>query len=705
MSANSFPISPVKASFDTNDSDFSAFFARAEVEQAFSRAGTLIDAAQGAIQAIAQEPTTELPDTPTFNLTTTVPSGPDLTYNPVPFPSLTPPTPPADFVSNPITLNVPDIADIPVPVAPSITIPTEPSVSIPSPPDKPTVDTTFTDPGAPSVAIPSAPTLAPVDIPDDPVINIPTPPSTVEVSVPEFTLPDIEKMNLEDVKVVEPSLPHARGFDASDIDASSIVLEMGMKDSFKQILLDMSTPRTVQDTTDQEVARQEDLIDRRARREIDTVWEEFAARGHTAPPGTLGRRVDAIRANADAEITAASRDVAMERMRNEVQVFTSKLQEGVRLAQAEIEASIEQYRISISMLSESSRATTDAYNAIVGLFRARIEEAGLKATLLQTNAAILNAKVQEVNARIDAERLRLTSNEVNARIYDTQVRGALAPLEVFTAKVEAARAKVQANLGEVQVFEAQIRGEAERINLYQSQLQAERARLDGALAQVQVFQTEVSAFREEVNAVSAQFDNYSTRVNAAIAPIQLFESEMRGFASRIEGERLKTDVAVAEANANVNIENSRAQAFTARMQGFGEEVRAFAAELDGEYRAVEAKLRLADTQIRGNVSAFEAQTAARQASWQAEIDGFRAEVEAFSNRGNLLLQQENTRQATIQGAARISASLAAAALSSVNVGEQVSTTHSRSASHATQNSYSGSESNQFSGSNIFQGDV
>lgn len=699
---------PFEQSTSSWDNDFN--FARSIVDtrmsQAFDRADGIVSQANTAIASIAGGvDLLSLGSTPTLTLNGLLPTPPSLSYTMPTAPSLTQPAQPGDYVPGTVDLSlIPDLAALTAPAAPTLSMPQEPNVGTPTAPTKPVVDYSVSLPQAPTLSLPTAPTLGGVSVPNAPTITLPTPPSPVDVNIPAFVAPNVQPMDLNALDIAAPTgLPNIQGYNAQDVAALSIPIKDDLKEALATVITDFTTPNTVQTVTDQEVARTEDLIDRRANRQVDETWTEFASRGHIAPPGALAKRVDMIRDDADAEILAASRDVAMERMRSEVQTFLGRLQHGVQLAEAEMRTSIEAYQAALQTLSDAHRSHIEAYNAMVALFQARIQAANLKVDGFRANVELFNTRINEFNARIDVGRLEVAEHDSNAQTFDAQLRGALAPIQVYQSEVEAVRSKVQIQLGEVQLYEAQMRGEGQKIDLYRGQLEGSRTELDTKIAVLQGFQTEVEAFASEVRAVQSQYEGYNSLVQARLAPVQLYEAQMRGYTSEVEAERTKVDAGRAKVDAQLGQEQNKVRAYTANVQTFAEKIRAYQAQLQGEFDMIRAELQLDQNVQQGELDKYRAQVSAREADWQAQVAGFGGTVEAYRARANLLAEDARIQANATEGAAQISSSLASSALSAVNVGAQLGANaasgHNKSETDTTSRSYGESVALQHGTSN------
>lgn len=609
----------------------------------FTRGDTLVTSAQQALRDIVSSlvdpvmPTEPLP-TPVTGPGAYVPPAITLGGS-VAIPNV--PVLPA-YVSGLAEFTIPDVTVPAPPVGmPSVTVPVPPTVAMPGAPSQPVMDTTVTLPTAPVLAMPSAPVIHGITLPSLPAIDIP---------LFEATLPDWD----------EPAqyIPDSIALKVGDVTFDETLLN-----AFAQKAL-TDTPKVLVDASVQEAQRQADLINAQADRDVDEVWNEFASRGFTAPAGTIGLRVDTIRADAAAKVRGASRDIAFERLKMEVQAYQTNMQAGVELAKKQIDKELEAKKLMLDIYTATARQMVDMYNAQVEVFK---------------------AKQSGYQALVDLYRARLD--------------GEIAKVNIYKAQVEGQKVVVDAEVAQMQGYEAQIRGLLASVDVFKAQVEAARTEMDMKSKQLDLFRTEVEAYVANINAVKAQYDVYESQVKAAITPVTIYEAQMRGYSAQVDGVKAQADVYKTKAETAVAQEDARIKGYLANV-----DMVVKSAEVGVEAGKLEAQVirNALDVQVAQAQTASEAYRASVEA-YKANIQQSLAQYEAAVKKWEVVyqtsLKKAELRIEATKGAAQIASQLAASALAGFHVqsglnGQAAIGLQGQSAGHWN---YNYGESHQFIG--------
>lgn len=582
----------------------------------FQRGETALDSANGAIESIYSGLTDVLWDEPSIEL-----SNPSVTaklpYLPIPSfseikggssdfdPDAIP-----EYLSRMGTVSL----DVALPAAPAsvdVVLPTAPVVSFGNAPAKPDIDISLDLPTRPTVAIGSAPQMHGITLPSLPAITMPT----LDVSFPQWVDSN-------------PDLPN--------IGAVSVTLDRTAFDAFVNKTLD-GVPQTLLDVTTQEVGRIADQHRSSAQRDIEAVFEEFSVRGFTAPPGAIGRRTDAIRADASAKVRLASRDVAISRMQMEVEVFKANLATGAQLVQKDVELTLQEHRLTLDIYTAAGKQMLDLYNANVEVFKA-------KQTAYQAIVDVFKARIQGELSKVD--------------LYKAEMDGAKATLEVDNMAMRG--------------YETQLSGVRASVDVYRAIVDAARTELDAKAKQMDMFRSEVEAYAASVNAGKVRFDAYDTQVKAALAPLQIYEQQIKGYSANVDGVKTVIQAKTLESSQMIAEEDARLKAYVAKVDAISKNNIAriekdklayseIGLRIDYEIKKVSASADLE------RISLERARNDMAAATSVAEV-----QLKLLESKTSWAQRKAELRQDALKAAAQVSGQLASSALAGFHVQQSIS---------------------------------
>ena len=609
----------------------------------FDRGGTLVASAQDAISRIVDS----LVDPVSPTEPTATPVAGIGAYVPPTLPgmgTITVPTIPSIpmYVSSLGELNLPDITVPEPPVgAPVVAIPAPPTAAMPVAPNQPVVDLDVTMPTAPTLALPTAPTIHGITLPSLPTISIPT---------FDATLPD-----WEEPKQYIPSNISAQ--------VGDVIYDETLLNAFAERAL-TKVPATLVDVTTQEALRQADLLNAQADRDVNLVWDEFASKGFTAPPGTIGQRVDAIRADTAAKVRVISRETAMTRMQLEIDAYKTNMSAGVELAKKQIDKELEKKRLLLEIHTATAKQMIDMYNASVEVFKAK--QSGYQALV---------------------------------EIFKAKLDGELAKVNIYKAQVEGQKVVVDAEVAQMQGYEAQVRGLLAAVDIFKAQVSATQTEMEVKAKRLEVFRTQVEAFVAQVNAVKAQYDVYESQVKAAITPVTIYESQMRAYSAQVDGVRAQADIIRTKAETGIAVEEANIKGYLANVDMVvkSAEVGIEGAKLEAQVMRNTLDVHVAQAQT--GTEAYRAQVEAYKANIQQSLAGFEAAIKKWEVVYQTSLKKAELRIEATKGAAQISSQLAASALAGFHVQSGLSGQASLGLTGQTGGhwNYNYGESHQFTG--------
>jgi len=490
---------------------------------------------------------------------------------------------------------------------------------------------------------PEAPPIEERDIPAAPNLVVPNLPALLQVSLPAFDqslLPVWDKQSPEfQGSPIAPILQWAEPEYKPEVlgDVVKLVREVWAGSN--------GLPAAIEQAIRDRVADQQD---RDVRRLISEVRLDFSRRNHVEPHGAQTAREDEVRRQAALAKQAANRDLAIEATRIQI--------ENVRwAAEQAVAAETVFYNIHNNMAQRSlqaARATLEAqlayYNAQVALFNAKMSALSVEAEVYRTQ---LQGQISILQAQIEAELAKGTLNEQRTRVYAEQVRGLLAQVELYRAEIAGANA-----------FSEQQRTRIER------------------------YRAEVQAYGEKVAADKVRFDAYDSRIRGELGKAQIADAEARGYASYVSGQAAVADVDIKRMDADIRSNEQIIQKYRADLERSNQLLRAQVAKIEANASAYNADTERLAAIARAQSSVAGAQISGYEAQMRVGISQYETETRRYIALMEQQVQQASVQLEALRSAGSVAATVAAGAMSGINIGAHLSGSGSVAASGTSQTS-------------------
>ncbi|WP_018609481.1 hypothetical protein [Uliginosibacterium gangwonense] len=468
------------------------------------------------------------------------------------------------------TINIPDFGPVPelTLAEPALSLPAAPDASLPdSPGNAPELNSAVL-PTAPTITLPAVPTIQALALPEAPVIDIPV----FDVAAQADDL-------------LEPTSK----FEFSEQMYSSVLLDA----TKTKLLNDLLNGGYGIDAGDEEAlwarAREREL--QNAEIQIQEVARQAAARGMMLPPGALNGAVTRIQSEALEKTSSLSRDVALKR----ADLYVENRRFTIEQAR-ELEAMMIQYY---------------GYAAERALNAAKY--------LAEFGVQIFNAKLQRFQARVEAFRGA-------AQVYETQLRGALAHLDVYKAKVEGARLTVETQQLYVSLYNSQLEGVRSLVGLYTAQMEAAKIYTDVERSKLELFRTRVEAYQAQVGAKSAEFGMYESRIRGEMAKVSLYQSSVSAYANKVQA--YQTGVAAKETivRAQVAAAQLPLEQYRAKIQMYGADVARYQTDVNAALGVYDSRIKKYTTRVDAQAKFVRERISAAQAN--ASLSAQVAQIES-----------------------------------------------------------------------------
>ena len=472
------------------------------------------------------------------------------------------------------------------------------------------------------------------EFPEDPDdLDLPPVPSFEQLNIPQnyvYTFPVFE----EELPVYLGTTPPTLSFRWAEDIYSSELLDAVTAELLDRVVNGGTGLHPLVEQAIWERARnREDIL---AAKAIDEVLTLSASKGFLRPSGSTLSAVDRLYQENQSKQADLSREIAIKQAELEQENLKFSIQQSIALEQM--------------LIGEFNNALNRAFEAQKYIQQAAIE--------------IYNANIKKYELELEVYKAYIVT-------FETALKAELNKAEIYKTQLEAEALKNQINESKVRLYLAQIDGIKAEVDIYKTQVDAISSRISAEALKIQNYKASVDAFAAVVGAKRDEFSMYSEQVKAELAKVEMFDSQVKAFVSRVQGYSATVDAEAKITDSDISVEKLRLEEYTSRLE-FGlkllqseiETVKAKAEIyktdgdvyknlVDAEVSKVELDVRLADVDIKKAIAQSEV------ALKNADIQLKNAEINA-----NLSLE-------AMKSGAQVGSSLAAAALSGVNVSAQV----------------------------------
>jgi len=513
------------------------------------------------------------------------------------------------------SISIPDL-DIPSldAVAPDIIIPDEPSEDYPE------------DPG-------DGPTIRYPDIPTKPSYDLPDAPEFEELTFPE--VPEVETISFEGEYPTCDLDPPSSVFVYEDPGYTSMLAD-AVKEKLQDLVENGGTGLAAE-IEDAIWERSKDRLALENEKTYSDAENYFASKGFSIPPGALmGRLAEVIK----------EQERAVQQLNYEISIEQAKL------------------------------AQTNTHFAITSTIQ---YEASLMAFFTETQNRALNAAktVQDAaiavfNANIALYKARLAGYQTRAAVYESRIRASLAVIERYRAQMEGVRVKAEVQRTQVDLYRSQIAAVSTLIDLYRVEMESASIQANIERTKLDVYRGKIDVYNAKLNAMVSSFNLYQAKIAGQAAKASLYSEQVRAYANEVNAVRAKADIDIAKANVILESNRNKIDILRAKIEEWNAEVKAKMSEL-------ETKARIYGYSVEG----YRAEIDRSRTQIQANVDKYRAESDHAANYARVALENsklfldEVNRQKELEfkiadSSARITAQMAASAISAVAAGVQMS---------------------------------
>lgn len=495
----------------------------------------------------------------------------------------------------------------------------------------------YRPPSSPNVSVPTRPAdldvvLADVVVPDAPSFVMPNDPVLYGIDLP--SVPDLQVPAFTGVRpVMNLQAPTDglqwtyQGYDTAQVDwikarlTSMVINGLALPPELEQAIFDRARGR-------------EDML---SAQQVSEATRALASRGLRQPAGLMFRMLDRVKTAARVTSSGASRDLAIEIAKENIESIRFGLSQAIAL-----ESALLQQHVAVQgMILDAAKA---AHGALIAVFEGQV--------------ALHNAQWEGFKAE--------------AQVYEARLRALATEVDVYKARIDAEKVKGDINEGLVRAYAEKVRSLSSRADMYRAQVEAAKAKGEINVQRLEQVRLRLQAYGMDVDAYGKQWDAFAKQSEAEATGIRYYEALGNVFTTRVNAWRGQVEAQASRASSQIAVNGQTLDQFRATLAGIATRVQAQSANVDAATRVFAAQASMFGTE--GQVSAAESAAADRTATLKMEQNRLlfegavrNAQIAADYGVKRVELAIEGNR-----GAAQVWGQLAASVLSGVNLGASTS---------------------------------
>lgn len=504
---------------------------------------------------------------------------------------------------------------------------------------RPDVDLDVTFPTLPPIQEHEAPDTVAVELRDRPAITVPTFEADTHVDMPDLPADFAANFRID----VASSIPEFRDW----------------VETYTQAWLDRHAPNYTSAMEALQAAIARGLEGNTAM--PDSVEDQLFQRGVD--------RAEAERARLDAEAEQRYAKRGYKIMPLALAGQLARNQEAVARAAADVarEVAIERARLEHQHVQFVMQLSDGLLNAVRGQ---AIQYSGI---LLQVNgqavdyaARLGQLSVETYNKLLERARLAFDHVKTLALIYETELKSAMADIELYRLELDAAKLRKDIEAIDVDIWKSKIDAANLRINLYLAELKGISEQLNVEQMRIDVYGKDIAAFSALVQAKAAEFQAYRAAIDGDKALVEAYASQVDVYRAQVEasGVRVRAQATATEAVASYN--RNIVDTFRAEVQAYGTEVDAESKRFSSSVERHRAQLEAYKTDIEAQISELRIGYDKERLDLEARRAQLDADVRTMIAQGELFSEQIKLRATTAMAGATAMSNMGEAAIGAQN---------------------------------------
>ena len=409
------------------------------------------------------------------------------------------------------------------------------------------------------------------------------------------------------------------------------------------------------------------LFDRERSREDQSAltatqqaFDTWAGRGFGMPPGMLVEQVNVIQQGNQLAANERARDILTKSADWEIANLRAAISDGIQYETV----LIGQFNNVAQRTFDAARARLDAdiqmFQAYVSLFNAQQQARQIEVAIVNARIQIVQAKLEAWKTYLQGEQIKGQLNETTSRIYSTKVDALSKIIDIWKTRMDGARILSEINKTRIDAFKSDI-------DAYAARLQAEKTRFDAYDSQMRGVESQARIVEASARAFAATMEANTAHANVKISAIR----------GKVEALGVATNQFIALTGAERDRISAQAAAVQARASAFSADCSRYSAEIGANTEEARLGVTIAESRLRNHLAFYDTRLREYDQMQNRTLDRARIVVQALSSAGTM------------------SSQLAAGAMSAMHV--QASLSGNGSASTSWSNSYNESKNTNIEG--------
>lgn len=375
------------------------------------------------------------------------------------------------------------------------------------------------------------------------------------------------------------------------------------------------------------------LVERAAEREegvtsklVKEAFSTWAGKGFSMPPGMLVEQVNAAQQEMALKRLSLNREVMLKNWDLMYENLKFAVGQGMAYEGVLIHLFENAAKRSFEALIKTSELNVSLYEASVALYNARVAAWKASAENMKTARDVELGNLEMVRSEIESERLRGEQNTQRVQIYAEKMRALGIKVEVHKARLTAELSKLDIAKQKLEEYRTHLSAWSEKIGAKKTEYDLYSTRVAAESSKANLLQSTASAFAATVSGYSATVDAKSKKLGGRIAEV---DAKMKLFLQRIEAQKMKTEVLLAEKKLELDRYSQALEKY----------------KIDNDINTGNAanEIKSKELKLRKAISEYEM----RMKRWQVQIDTFYKQVEISRNSMEVVAK---TTSAITQGA-------------------------------------------------------
>lgn len=366
------------------------------------------------------------------------------------------------------------------------------------------------------------------------------------------------------------------------------------------------------------------------------AYDDFAARGFSAPNGLITARLDRIRQDAQDKTAEFNRDAMLKSFDEALANMRLAVQQGIQLEGVKINLHIEMQKLELQSLGH----------------------------LRDTAIALLNARVQIFNAEVQAAQLE-------AQVYKTRIDAELSKLEILRAQIEAEKLKGEINKQRVEIYKAQWEAVRSMAAWYSERVNAYKTQVEAAKLPIEIFTQEVQAYESIYNAYGKEVDAWRAEIDAEKSKVDVYKATADAYASRVQGVAAVGQVYNDRERIRVSQHELALRQYQMQLTRLDQLIKIQESELNARIQQDRAKVDI----YRASADVEQAASAAYDRQMQSQIEASRIASTMSLEKARLTSQEAialaGLKMEALKATSQIYSQLAASSMSAMNYGATI----------------------------------